>query len=356
MTRQASRREENQMLYRIASWGRGRSKIPFDMFELEKHADEARSTAKLRNIYHRGQDLAWDGREVLGDLLRKHGGIQLPDPSKREALARIFEIILWGELAAWKISAELADRIEPLEAKMAATSQTHDEARHFYVMYDYLVELGHRPRGIDPYSQKVLDVTLNTDSLANKLLGMQLMIETIALTLFSEVREMRLEPVLADLMPFYEKDEARHVGLGTQYLPQLMRRMSRAEAARTAVFQMRLIFWTLAGLKAMEPHLAVLGIPAREMGERGRRKQVAAFDELWKNLGLQRGAKDFMVDRLLMGIKEVLFPLPENVGDRRAQLAAAWRGIKSYQPPVAEMADVHQLHPEATPPPHTAIG
>src|SRR5215468_2721822 len=231
------------LLERVASFRRDRTKIPFGM--LAREADDARATAKLRNLYHRGQEVAWDGRKVLGSLLRKHGGIHVPE-EKKQAVARIFEIILWGELAAWKISAELADRIEPLEAKMAATSQAHDEARHFYVMYDYLRALGYKPTRIDPFSQKVLDITLNSDSLANKLLGMQLMIETIALTIFAEVREARVEPVLADLMPYYEKDEARHVGLGTQYLPQLMRQMNRWEGAKTTAFQLRLVFWTLA--------------------------------------------------------------------------------------------------------------
>src|SRR5262249_16174685 len=255
------------------------------------------------------------------------------EEEKREAVAGIFEIILWGELAAWKISAELADRIEPLEAKMAATSQAHDEARHFYVMYDYLIELGYKPTRIDPFSQKVLDITLNSDSLANKLLGMQLMIETIALTIFAEVREARVEPVLAELMPYYEKDEARHVGVGTQYLPQLMRKMNRWEAAKTTAFQLRLVFWTLAGLKAMEKDLATMGIVAGDMGDRGRKKQIAAFEELWSSLGAEPPG-DFIVDRGIMAIKEVLFPLPENRGNRRAQLRAAIQSWRSWQRPV----------------------
>src|SRR5207249_2363285 len=136
---------------------------------------EARKLQKLRHLYHRGQDLAWDGRAVLGELIAKHGGIRLSDAGgQRRALSRVFEIILCGELAAWKISAELADRLVPLEAKMAATSQAHDEARHFYVMYDYLRELGYRPTRIDKYSQRVLDLALNTPNLAHKILGMQL--------------------------------------------------------------------------------------------------------------------------------------------------------------------------------------
>jgi len=318
----------------LAKWGRSRTKIPFGMFDLAKAAQEARADAKLRSIYHRGQELAWDGRQVLRDLIQKHGGIKLPAHQK-QALARIFETILWGELAAWKISAQLADRIEPLEAKMAATSQTHDEARHFYVMYDYLKELGHTPRHIDPYAQKLLDITLNTPHLADKLLGMQLMIETIALTIFSEVRSSRIEPVLSDLLAYYEKDEARHVGLGTQYLPQLLRGLTRAQAVRTTLFQLKLIFWTLAGLKAMEPDLRTLGIEARDMSEHGRLKQTAAFEEMWANAGVEPTPARYAIDRALWGIRELLFPQPGNLGNRRAQLRSAFAALRDWQPPTA---------------------
>src|SRR5688500_19702095 len=86
-------------------------------------------TRKLEKIYHLSQQHAWDGRAVLSGLIARHGGIQL-EPEKRESLARIFSIILWGELAAWVVSADLAERIDDVEAKMAATSQTFDEARH----------------------------------------------------------------------------------------------------------------------------------------------------------------------------------------------------------------------------------
>ncbi|MBI4509508.1 MAG: hypothetical protein HY698_07710 [Deltaproteobacteria bacterium] len=94
-------------------------------------------------------------------------------------------------------------------------------------MYDYLRELGHVPTQMDRASRGVLDGVLETNSLPRQLLGMQLMVETTALTIFQAVREKRIEPVLADLLRYYEKDEARHVGLGVQMLPSMMKRMSR---------------------------------------------------------------------------------------------------------------------------------
>src|SRR5690349_24882172 len=120
-------------------------------------------------------------------------------------------------------------------------------------MFDYLRAIGYTPTRIDPYSQRVLDLTLGARSLIQKILGMQLMLETIALTIFAEVRESGVEPVLADLLRYYEKDEARHVGLGTQFAPTLMRKQRGLEALDTMMFQLRLVFWSTASLKAMEP-------------------------------------------------------------------------------------------------------
>jgi hypothetical protein len=290
----------------LAATLRRRSRLPFDMFALQRTADEARAGDKLRNIYHRGQDLAWDGREVLTELLDKHGGIRVPDELRRP-LSKVFEIILWGELAAWKISAQLADALVPLDAKMAATSQAHDEARHFYVMHDYLAALGYRATGIDPLAQRVLDLTLETTNIAHKLLGMQLMIETVALTIFQEVRERRIEPVLADLLVYYEKDEARHVGLGTQYLPALMRPMSPTERLGVLAFQLRLVFWVLASLKKMEPDLRALGIRPPDLVRKGHAKQLAAFEEVWANTPGDRAEVNRAIAEAIHGIERWLF-------------------------------------------------
>jgi len=118
-----------------------RSWPPYRLLEetlLQSIVDGAeRRLERLERLYHVGQSSAWDGREVLTRLIAKHGPPRLA-PEKREAALRILSILLWGELAAWAISADLAEQIDDVEAKMAATSQAHDEARHFYVLRDYL--------------------------------------------------------------------------------------------------------------------------------------------------------------------------------------------------------------------------
>jgi hypothetical protein len=327
--------------------GFGRSRIPYDMFSLERSAREARRFAKCEAIYHKGQFLAWDGREILSMLLREHGGVRL-EPERKDALRRLFAIILWGELAAWKISAQLADRLVPLEAKMAATSQAFDEARHFYTMYDYLKELDYLPERLDRAPQALLDFVLDTNDLAHKLLGMQLTVETIALAIFQEVREKNLEPVLAGLMPYYERDEARHVGLGMQYLPALMKRMSPLEVTRLFLFQAKLVAYALWENKVLEPDFRTLGIDPRRILERAKAKQILALREALVAVGVDVNSERSPIFSTIAALIELAFPTDETRGSILARARAARRAFTELFVPPADALDVHAHHPIKT--------
>ena len=135
---------------------RSRSPLPYDMFDRPTTQERAKAAKRMERIYHKGQERIWDGREVLAELVERHGPPQLDD-TQREAIINLFAVILWGELAAWKVSADLSNHIEPMEAKLAATSQAHDEARHFYVMHDYLKELDAVPKSIHWGAKRLLE-------------------------------------------------------------------------------------------------------------------------------------------------------------------------------------------------------
>jgi hypothetical protein len=313
------------------------SVLPYGMFDLERSAADARRFERAENIYHRGQDLAWNGREVLARLVDKHGGVHVA-PDKRAALAQVFGPILWGELAAWKISAQLADRLEPLEAKMAATSQAHDEARHFYVMHDYLkLALGEAPKTMHTSSERLLGLVLGTSDVAQKLMGMQMQVETTALTVFQHAREARICPVLSELLPYFEKDEARHVGLGTQVLPILMRRMSRLEAAELTAFALRVTFWLLASNRAMEPGLVTLGLDPRRMLVLAKSKQMLVWEELWQQTDGPSAAGD-VVARVMEAIASGLWPREDErslSGRARSFLRALEGGVDRVETTIA---------------------
>jgi hypothetical protein len=257
--------------------------IPYDMFDIDGGPADLRRREVMEGIYHKGQSKAWNGKEVLAELLEKHGGINLT-PEQLHPMRNIFSVIFWGEMAAWKVSAELALELEPLEARMAATSQAHDEARHFYVLHDYLELIGYTPGELPKTATRVLAEVVGAKTLARKLMGMQLMVEPIALTLFQIVRERQLEPVLADLLKLFEMDEARHIALGVQYLPMLIEQMSQAERLAMWAWQIRMLRLQLDGLKEIEPDLRALGVSPREMLRLGLAKQLHAGEQMLANL------------------------------------------------------------------------
>ncbi len=325
--------------------GFGRTQIRYDMFDVERDAAEAKRFARCERIYHIGQEQAWDGKDVLPMLIAEHGGVHI-DPHKKQALERVFAIIMWGELAAWKISAQLADRLVPLEAKMAATSQAHDEARHFYVMHDYLTELGYVPERMGRAPQALLDLVLETEKTAYKLIGMQLMIETMALGIFQAIRATNVEPVLCELLKYYERDEARHVGLGMQYLPDLMRTMGPLDVLAMSMFQVRLVSCALWELKILEKDFVVLGIDPRELIDRTEKKQLAATQEAWQAIGMAVDADDNFISRTLAATIEMLFPWrPDVPMKERAKLAmdALRNGNKSRESVEAQFSE-HERH------------
>lgn len=291
--------------------GLTRSPLPFDMFEdplaLAADAEAARRADKLTSIYHRGQDLIWSGRKVLAELLAKHGGVKLR-PEARPALGYVLGVLMWGELAAWKIASQLGDSLVAIEPKLAATSQAHDEARHFYVLHDYLGHLGYAPQPLNRRTRVLLDSALLAKDPVKKIMGMQLQIEALALTLFQALREARIEPVLTELLRYYEKDEARHVGLGLQFLPLEMRRMSRARSRSLVAFQVRLMIAALLELKAMEPHLRVLGVDARQVYLLGCSKQALAMEMLWREGDGVPDDNERTFGRLLAASGQILFP------------------------------------------------
>jgi hypothetical protein len=314
------------------------STLPYDMLDIERSADEARRFDRMENIYHRGQSLAWNGREVLEELVAKHGGTHLP-PGKRAAMHAVFGPILWGELAAWKISAQLADRIEPLEAKMAATSQAHDEARHFYVLHDYLrLATGSVPRKIHHAGEKLLGAVLSADDLACKLMGMQTQVETTALTVFQAAREAKLCPVLSDLLLLFEKDEARHVGLGTQYLPVLMRKMNRWEAMKLTLFALDVTFWLIASNQAMSPALRELGIEPRRVLMLAKSKQMLVWEEIWNVTGKEGDTWGDRVSRAMEATANAMWP-PAGKEGLRGRVEAFWQALPGGVDQVATSID-----------------
>src|SRR4051812_38814631 len=91
---------------------------PYDLVDAGAIARVESKSRRLERLYHLTQEHAWDGKAVLGVLIDKHGppGRSMPTQT-RAALAHVLSVLLWGELAAWTISADLALGIEDMDGK-----------------------------------------------------------------------------------------------------------------------------------------------------------------------------------------------------------------------------------------------
>jgi hypothetical protein len=122
---------------------------------------------------------------------------------------------------------------------------------------------------------------------------------------------------------YYEKDEARHVGLGVQHLPDLMRRATRLQNARAIWFQIKMSAWTIRGLQILEPHFNAIGVPTRRVIKLGRGKMFTASEMLWSGMGMERPMSRQRIEAAIDAVMEVLFPRPEIGSGMRSRLAAA---------------------------------
>lgn len=253
---------------------------PYHLMERDYLAEAQEKYARLERLYHKGHQFAWDGKKVLAEAIRKHGGrISIPDEKKR-AIAQVFSVILWGELAAWTISADIAERLEDVEAKMAASSQVFDEARHFYTMRDYLLALEIEIPPLDGFTHRVLTDLLETDSLVYKLLGMQLLVENVAVNLFKLVAESGVEPVLCEIMPYFERDESRHVGLGVMYLPTLLQQLDRWDGIKLQAFQIKINTFILWGSIVLRNAFETIGVDNNFGFHNGINKQLEILHQM----------------------------------------------------------------------------
>jgi hypothetical protein len=86
-------------------------------------------------------------------------------------------------------------------------------------------------------------------------------------------------------LPYFERDESRHVGLGVLYLPRLIEKMSRAEAIGTTVFHARCIGMLICGGITLRAHFERLGLDQRQMSLRVTSMQDEVVRQMTKAHG-----------------------------------------------------------------------
>ena len=197
--------------------------------------DEGR--ARLLSLYQKGKDKQWDAQSRIDWSLDVDpmNPIGVPDEfhplfgspawesadEKRRSEMRQhnqawnFSQFLHGEQGAMVCAAKIVEVVPDMDAKFYAATQTMDEARHVEVFSRFLQEKIGLVYPINKHLTSLLEDTLRDSRWDMPYLGMQVLIEGLALAAFGVQRDLAPEGSLAkQLLAYVMQDEARHVAFG----------------------------------------------------------------------------------------------------------------------------------------------
>jgi hypothetical protein len=180
-----------------------------------------------------------------------------------------------GEQGALICTAKIVETVPWIDAKYYASTQVMDEARHVEVFAKYLDTklTGHYP--INAHLKMLLDDIINDSRWDMTYLGMQIMVEGLALAAFGFMHMLTQDPLLKQLLRYVMSDEARHVAFGVLSLKEYYGGLSdaelreRQEFAFEAAVRMRDRFlqqevWERMGIDPRPVVTSILAIPPKE--------------------------------------------------------------------------------------------
>jgi hypothetical protein len=255
---------------------------------------------KLRNLYSKAKQSQWDAeRDIDWDLeidpskplvdesqfvLNQLPLVQKLSDAKREEFrahmsAHLLSQFLHGEQGALMTSAALTHAVPDYEGKLYAATQTMDEARHVEVYEKYIRKLA-IVYPLSPWLKDLIDVTLQAGHWVKIAIGMNMVVEGLALGAFHNMRRSTTCDLLRQITVSVLRDESRHVAFGNVYVGEAISRMHADDREDVAQF-------AFEAVKAMSD---AQGGP----DGKGRRKQDPGFVRVLEHVGIDVG--DFLRD------------------------------------------------------------
>lgn len=218
--------------------------------------DEGRD--RLLGLYEKGKDKQWNASHRLDWSVQVPEDNPLGAPEeyvpiagsrvwqkmsdKERALTRRhmaawqFSQFLHGEQGALVCTAKIVQCVPQLDAKFYAATQVIDEARHVEVYSRYLNEKLGLAYPINTHLKSLLDQVVQDKNWDMTCLGMQIIIEGLALAAFQVVRDLAQEPLAKALTAYVMQDEARHVAFGRLALRDFYPQLTESERAQREEF------------------------------------------------------------------------------------------------------------------------
>lgn len=143
---------------------------------------------------------------------------------------------LHGEQGALLVASQLVSCAPDISSKMYAASQTSDEARHVEVLRAYQAARGLELYPVSLSLSRLLSKILTDERWDFKLIGMQVIIEGIALASLQNIKDRSKDPLFSEIVGYVLKDEARHVSFGIDFLKRHLTTLSEQDFEQRAKF------------------------------------------------------------------------------------------------------------------------
>jgi hypothetical protein len=178
-----------------------------------------------------------DGKgESIPRSMREHPDLPMRTWSEREWTQFGVESLNWrlsqflhGEQGALVCTAKIVETVPWIDAKYYAATQVMDEARHVEVFGKYLDTKLDGRYPINPHLRTLLDDIISDSRWDMTYLGMQIMVEGLALAAFGFLHNFCDDPLLKQILRYVMADEARHVAFGVLSLKEFYAGLGEAE-------------------------------------------------------------------------------------------------------------------------------
>jgi len=228
-----------------------------------EHGDMRRlyEQAKI-DQWNAATDIDWekpldsDGGLIADDLVDIHGSPfwDRLSASQRVEINRLvarwrISTLMHGEHGAMLVCSQMVENVVGQDAKLFQATQVVDEARHNEVLHRYItLRLDGDTYPLAGNVQEIFDTLLGTSAWYLKTIGLQLVAETFAVSLFRMLADSSKDAVLCQVCRRILQDEARHMGFGMLSLPAVVSEASAAERREMEDFAVWALNRTLRGI------------------------------------------------------------------------------------------------------------
>jgi hypothetical protein len=209
---------------------------------------------EMRELYTRAKTGQWDSDVALAwgtsvdpydprtpllpedfldfDALARDG-IRLDAKERRGLLnsltAWMLSQFLHGEQGALFAAAQVTEAVQFFDGKLYGATQVMDEGRHVEVFHRYLDTKLEKLYQVNDNLFVIIDALMADSRWDMKFLGMQIMVEGLALGAFGTLYRQTKEPLLKNLLKYVIQDEARHVHYGVLALREHIKQLGDSE-------------------------------------------------------------------------------------------------------------------------------